>query len=245
MGRCFVIQPFDKGPHDKRYEDVLEPAVADAGLEAYRVDRDPTVSVVMDSIEDGIRESDACLADITTNNPNVWFELGYALASGKGVVLICSTERGERFPFDVQHRHITKYTPESTSDFDKLKADVTERLNAIVAKQAELQTIASMSPITEIQGLSPHEMAALTIVTAEMATRGLISAAEIQREMTNAGFTRVAVHLSLASLKRKKLLDSDVQSGDVYYFLTEQGEDWLRSNQHKFRMRQPIDSSDY
>lgn len=41
MNRCFVIQPFDKGKFDKRFDDVLAPAIAAAGLEAYRVDRDP------------------------------------------------------------------------------------------------------------------------------------------------------------------------------------------------------------
>src|SRR5436305_5889608 len=30
MGRCFVIQPFDKGAYDKRYEDVIVPAIQQA-----------------------------------------------------------------------------------------------------------------------------------------------------------------------------------------------------------------------
>jgi hypothetical protein len=38
MARCFVIQPFDRGgPYDKRYRDVLTPAIQEAGLEPYRV----------------------------------------------------------------------------------------------------------------------------------------------------------------------------------------------------------------
>jgi hypothetical protein len=45
MPRCFVIQPFDKGPYDKRYKDVQVPAITDAGLEPYRVDEDPSVTV--------------------------------------------------------------------------------------------------------------------------------------------------------------------------------------------------------
>ena len=42
MGRCFVIQPFDGGKFDKRYEDVFVPAIQAVGLEPYRVDRDPS-----------------------------------------------------------------------------------------------------------------------------------------------------------------------------------------------------------
>jgi hypothetical protein len=41
MPRCFVIQPFDDGgPYDKRYKDVLLPAIKDADLEPYRIDED-------------------------------------------------------------------------------------------------------------------------------------------------------------------------------------------------------------
>lgn len=71
MATCFIIQPFDDGPFDKRYEDILAPAVSAAGLEPYRVDRDPRVSIPIDEIEAGIRSSDICLAEITTDNPNL------------------------------------------------------------------------------------------------------------------------------------------------------------------------------
>ena len=82
MTRCFVIQPFDSGKFDKRYDDVYAPAIVDAGIEPYRVDKDPGVDVPIDAIEQGIRDSLVCLADITTDNPNVWYELGFPLRPG-------------------------------------------------------------------------------------------------------------------------------------------------------------------
>lgn len=54
MGRCFVIQPFDKGAYDKRYEDMIVPAIVNAGLEDYRVDRDPATRVLIEAVEEGI-----------------------------------------------------------------------------------------------------------------------------------------------------------------------------------------------
>jgi hypothetical protein len=45
MPTCFVVQPFDRGKFDKRFEDTFRPAIESAGLEAYRVDRDPYVEV--------------------------------------------------------------------------------------------------------------------------------------------------------------------------------------------------------
>ena len=57
MGNCFVIQPFDDGKFDKRYEDVFAPAVRAAGLEPYRVDHDPSVSIPIEDIQSGIQSS--------------------------------------------------------------------------------------------------------------------------------------------------------------------------------------------
>jgi hypothetical protein len=74
MPRCFVIQPFDGGPFDKRYNDVQLPAINDAGLEPYRVDKDLAATILIDYIEENIRASDICLADITLDNANIWYE---------------------------------------------------------------------------------------------------------------------------------------------------------------------------
>ena len=72
--------------------------------------------------------SEIGLADITTDNPNVWFEVGFAIAVPREVVLVCSDERTTRFPFDVRHRNILQYKTESKSDFDKLRNEIAERI---------------------------------------------------------------------------------------------------------------------
>ena len=109
MATCFVIQPFDRGAYDKRYDDVFAPAIREVGLEPYRVDRDPASSIPIEDIENGIRKADACLADISEANPNVWFELGFAIAAGKPVVLVCADKPNLKFPFDIQHVWFIRY----------------------------------------------------------------------------------------------------------------------------------------
>lgn len=136
MNRCFVIQPFDNGPFDKRYDDVIYPAISDAGLEAYRVDRDPSVTVPIDDIENGIQNSSAVVADISLDNPNIWYEVGFARAADKPLVMICSVKR-ERFPFDIQHRSIIRYSTDSVSDFELLRKEIAKRLKAVVSKYRE------------------------------------------------------------------------------------------------------------
>ena len=99
MERCFVIQPFDNDKFDKRFKDVYSPAIIDAGYDPYRVDKDLSAEIPIDSIDNNIRTSSAVLADITIDNPNVWFEVGLAIAYKKRTILICSDERKDKFCF--------------------------------------------------------------------------------------------------------------------------------------------------
>lgn len=140
MQKCFVIQPFDGGKFDKRFNDVYKPAITNAGLEPYRVDMDPSVLIPIESIENGIKSSEICLADITADNPNVWYELGFAFALGRPVVMVCSEERtGKKYPFDIQHRSIIPYRADSPSDFQKLESDLTNRLVALLKRVKHLK----------------------------------------------------------------------------------------------------------
>jgi hypothetical protein len=205
MPRCFVIQPFDKGAFDKRYRDVLKPAIEDAQLDPYRVDEDPTAIVLIDRIEAGIRESDICLADITNDNPNIWYEVGFAIASGKPVVLVCAGPRPTRPPFDVSHRHIIFYSLDSPSDFEKLRKELAGRLKAQIKRLEALQTVASLSSVKPTEGLSSYEISALVAAMANRLSPDTeVTPVEIKRDMRKAGYTEIAISLSFGELKTEK-----------------------------------------
>lgn len=247
MARCFVIQPFDGGgPYDKRYDDVLLPAIKDANVEAYRVDQDRSSAIPIDDIEQNIRTSEICLADITLDNANIWYEIGYAFANNKPVVMICAKTRPTKTPFDIQHRHIIFYTSDSPSDFKKLQTEITERLKAQIERTATMQTIASMSPVKPDGDLSPYETAVMVTMMSNHSQPGsATSPFDLQKEMRRAGYTDVATNVSVESLVRKALVEykemQDVDPGDnVYtytgYSLTPRGLDWLLGNQHRLKM---------
>ena len=242
MPTCFVIQPFDDGKqYDKRYADVFEPAIRDAGLKPYRVDQDPSVSVPIEEIERGIQASDVCLVEITTNNPNVWFELGYAIASKREVVLVCSAERDSRFPFDVQHRTIIRYSSEAPSDFEELRTKITARLKAELNKREQLGQVGSVTTTLRVEGLEPHEIAGLIAVAQEVDDSSYgISAFIFRRNMEHAGFTRLASTLALNSLTESEMLEriQEDYEGDVPTFkVTSKGMAWLRENKDRLRLQ--------
>lgn len=245
MPSCFVIQPFDGGKFDNRFNDVYSPAIKAAELEPYRVDQDPKVSIPIQDIEKGIKESTLCLADITIDNPNVWFELGYAIACGKEVVLVCSEERQSKFPFDIQHRTIIKYSPGSTSDFEKLKKDITAKIKAFLHKAENLTNITEVSKVRKFEGLDQYEVYALAAI-AENLTHpdDNASAYQIKRDMEAGGFTKVAATIALKSLMQKAFVNCENhqdQTGEYYmgYSFTEKGWAWTLSNKDKFVLQKP------
>lgn len=236
MGTCFVIQPFDRGKYDKRYDDVFSPAIRAAGLEPYRVDHDPSVSIPIDDIQKGIEASTACLADITTDNPNVWFELGYAIAAQKEVVLVCSDERTSKFPFDVQHRSIIKYITESSSDYDQLRTKIESRIKAMLQRREKMGEVAQIQSAANVEGLDQHEIAVLVSVAEQVEDpSGTVSSWLIREAMEKAGFTQIATTLGLKALLDKEMLKGvEEENYDntryMAYRVTNYGMNWLLQN---------------
>ena len=246
MPTCFVIQPFDGGKFDKRFNDTFYPAIKEAGLDPYRVDQDPQVEVPIESIEKGIRAAAICLADITTDNPNVWYELGFAFAAGKSVVMVCSDERKElRFPFDIQHRTVIKYKSESTSDFEQLWQEIKDRIEALLTKDERLRQLAESDSVAPIEGLSQPELAVL----AELAGENELPEWSLKNAVERTGFTSIGFNLGLRRLLRKEFVESVErrnQRDDAYLAvrLTPTAWDWIEENENLFPLKHSSDQED-
>lgn len=245
MATCFVIQPFDAGKFDKRFEDIYRPAIESAGLTAYRVDKDPGVSVPIDAIESGIKAASICLADITADNPNVWYELGFAFASGRPVVMVCSEERtGKKYPFDIQHRTIIPYHADSPSDFELLKQKLTARLKALIEKGEALRNIAEADPVAPVEGLSHPEVMALAIIAgSSFLPSTAVPVWVAKRDAEGAGVTNMGFNLAIRRLTAKKYIEIeqlwDEQTGDPYdgVRITEPGWAWIEANESRFLLQ--------
>jgi len=104
---CFVMMPFSS-PHGDYYAKIYEPAIRKAGLTPIRADADIFgAGKIIDQIWVGISAAKVLVAELTTKNPNVFYELGLAHALEKPVVLVSSNE-GD-VPFDLQHIRVIYY----------------------------------------------------------------------------------------------------------------------------------------
>jgi hypothetical protein len=86
------------------------------------------VEGMLDRIFNQINKADVIVADMTGKNPNVFYEVGYAHALGKIVLLI--TQHADDIPFDLKHRQHTVYG----GSIDKLKAELAGRISWAIAE---------------------------------------------------------------------------------------------------------------
>ena len=104
---CFVMQPFAP-PLGDYYEKVFKPAIDKAGLNPVRADAEIFgTGKIMDQVFQGIVSAKVLVAELTTRNPNVFYELGVAHALKKPVVLVSARE--EDVPFDLHHIRVIYY----------------------------------------------------------------------------------------------------------------------------------------
>lgn len=102
---AFVLMPFDSA-FDDVYRLGVKAAAEEQGIFAERVDEQIFHNQgILSRIYDQIKAADVIIADMTGQNPNVFYEVGYAHALEKTCVLL--TADAADIPFDMKHhRHI-------------------------------------------------------------------------------------------------------------------------------------------
>ncbi len=113
---CFVLMPFGRKPadggreidFDAVYAEIIKPAIVDAGLEPIRADEETVGGIIHKPMFERLMLCDYAVADLTTANPNVLYELGvrHGIRPHSTVVIF---GRGTPLPFDVAPLHGLPY----------------------------------------------------------------------------------------------------------------------------------------
>lgn len=112
--KCFVIMPISDqdgypiGHFTKIYNQILKPAIEDAGYEAYRVDENKISDSIIEKIFYAIQSCPMAVCDLSSKNPNVLYELGLRQAYDKPVVLV-QDDKTDRI-FDVSGINTLTYS---------------------------------------------------------------------------------------------------------------------------------------
>jgi hypothetical protein len=97
QGNVFTIMSFKREYRDvfSSYREVCE----EFKFEAERTDESTSLERIVPRIEAGIRNSAFVIADVSDLSPNVFYELGYAKALGKEIIV--TARKGTQLPFDI------------------------------------------------------------------------------------------------------------------------------------------------
>ena len=106
---CFVLMPFGKKRNaagtevnfDAVYADLIAPAAEAAGLEPIRADHEVVGGLIHKSMYERLILCDYAIADLTTANANVFYELGLRHAARPCSTVLMYPKDGNRLPFDV------------------------------------------------------------------------------------------------------------------------------------------------
>jgi hypothetical protein len=105
VGKCLVLIPYDD-VHDRLYKSSIKPAV-ERHMIPIRLDRLPKSDAIYTNFAGAIQSSSAVIADITTLNKNVMYEIGYS--HGRGLTPLIYTRKAHRLtrlPVYLRNLHV-------------------------------------------------------------------------------------------------------------------------------------------
>ena len=105
--RAFVLMPFDP-EFDEIFKELIKPALEEAGYDVKRADSILNQQNILKDVIRGIAEADIVVADLTTLNANVFYELGISHTMQKSTVLLAQS--GEDIPFDLKSYRVISYS---------------------------------------------------------------------------------------------------------------------------------------
>lgn len=94
---CFFICPLNDDVIEHNYEYAIKPVVQQYQFSIQKSDEISHTGQITDKIIDAINHSRFLIADLTNARPNCYYEVGYAHALGKPVIIIAKTKTERHF----------------------------------------------------------------------------------------------------------------------------------------------------
>lgn len=106
---CFVIMPFSRDFDDvyTAIKSSVEGALATTGGRCFRLDEARPAGRITDRLLTELQAASICVADLTGNKPNVMWEVGYAMALDKPIIIV--TQSLQELPFDLKDMQSLEY----------------------------------------------------------------------------------------------------------------------------------------
>lgn len=120
--------PFDE-KYKEVYTDVYKSVCAENEIECWRVDEISRPGSITRDIVEGILDSDIIIADLTSRNANVFYEMGIAHATGNKVIM--TAQSIDDVPFDIANYRVIIYS-QSISGAKELKNKIEKSIKELL-----------------------------------------------------------------------------------------------------------------
>lgn len=165
---CFVIMPiadhpdYSQGHFDRVYESIVKPACETAGVNPIRADEVVATNIIHADILSKIVRSKIAICDLSSRNPNVFFELGIRQAFDLPVVVL--KDKATADVFDVNLIRYIPYSKELRYDEvlkvqDRLAQAISATLENNQAEEG-VNSIIKMLSLTEAASIPNSENSA-------------------------------------------------------------------------------------
>ena len=130
--RAFTVMQFSS-PFNEIYSNVIKKVCERNGLESVRADEITGPGLIIGDVIQQILDSKVIIADITHQNANVFFEVGYAFALNKPTILIA--EKPTNLPFDLSPFRVLFYE-NSIAGKEKVEEALEKHIKSIMGTGA-------------------------------------------------------------------------------------------------------------
>lgn len=154
MKKCFVICPIgDEGSEIRKQADdsmefVIEPACKEKGYEAIRADKISDNGMITQSIIENILQADLAIVDLTSRNPNVFYELAIRHSHGLPAIQITRDDIS-KIPFDVHNVRTIQYDL-SLGGAKRAREEIKKVIDSIESGNKPLNPVTSVSNILKL-----------------------------------------------------------------------------------------------
>ena len=153
--QCFVIMPissqqnYEEGHFSLVYEDIIKPAIESSGLISVRADETKNTNLIQLDILRNVIESPMAVCDMSSKNPNVFYELGMRQAFDLPTVLI--KDEITEAPFDINGlRYVTYKKDMKHRDVKLAVQELTETIKDTYSKREDKAEINSLIRLMDL-----------------------------------------------------------------------------------------------
>ncbi|HEY7185218.1 MAG TPA: TRAFs-binding domain-containing protein [Vicinamibacterales bacterium] len=212
---CFVLMPFGRKADaaarvidfDRVYRDLIAPAITAADMDPLRADEEMTGGIIHKPMFERLILCEYAIADLTTANANVFYELGLRHAVRAWSTVLIFAEGGSQLPFDVAPLRGMPYRLNAAGEPDEaasFTAALSKRLNEARKARADSPVYQAVDGFPDIQRLKTDVFRdrvqysfQIKEQLAKARKEGAAAVREVEAHLGNVGDTEAGVVIDL------------------------------------------------